>query len=128
MNRPLRWLLAGSVAWGCLLLVPRAEGSEPAREFLDGLRQRGYFEEALDYLEQVRTDESIDAGFREVIDYEAGLTLIDLCIPGGREPEARNSWTRPTSGWPSSWPSIPGTSWPRRPRRNWPASWWSADA
>ena len=82
MNRPLRWLLAGSVAWGCLLLAPRAEGSEPAREFLDGLRQRGYFEEALDYLEQVRADESIDASFREVIDYEAGLTLIDLAHSG----------------------------------------------
>ena len=86
MNRPFRWLLVGCIAWGCLFAARRADCSEPVRRFFDGLRQRGYFEEALEYLDQLRQGDCADASFREVIDYEAGLTLIDMAHAG--QPDA----------------------------------------
>jgi hypothetical protein len=62
----------------CLsLLAWPASAAEPAREFVEGLRQRGYFEEAMAYLEQMRGSRLTDASFQEVIDYEAGVTLMD---------------------------------------------------
>jgi hypothetical protein len=65
-----------------LLLVPPLEAKEPARRFYDALRQHGYFEQALDYLDEVRDSGEGEAGFREVIDYEAALTLIDWAHAG----------------------------------------------
>ena len=78
MNRLFAWLAAGGMAWGLLLGALPAEAKESPRRFYEALRQHGYFEQALDYLDEVRESGSGETGFREVLDYEAGLTLIDL--------------------------------------------------
>ena len=46
--------------------------------FLDGLRapERGFYDLALDYLEAMRTSPLSDKAFREAIDYEVGVTLV----------------------------------------------------
>ena len=82
MNRLFAWLAAGGIAGGLLLGALPAEAKESSRRFYDAFRQRGYFEQALDYLDEVRESGSGEAGFREVLDYEAGLTLIDLAHAG----------------------------------------------
>ena len=71
------WLLAGSI-FLAVLAARQAETAEPAQKFLDGLRDRGYFDQALDYLDEMRTSQRADAAFLETIDYETGITLIDV--------------------------------------------------
>lgn len=74
---------------GCRLLVllgllggiatstPGAHGEEPAREFLAGLRERGYHDMALEYLQLMETSPLLRVDIRETILYEKGLTLIE---------------------------------------------------
>ena len=49
---------------------------EPALEFLDGLRNRGYHDTALDYLKSLETSRLLPAGMRDVLGYETALTLV----------------------------------------------------
>jgi hypothetical protein len=80
MNCYLRGLLPLAIVLASIALVPPAEAAESAkasREFVEGLRRRGCFDEAIDYLEQMRVGRQTDAAFQETIDYETGVTLID---------------------------------------------------
>ncbi len=77
-----RWLLAGTVAAGCLLCIAArpAKAVEEARKFLEALRdpqgEFRYYDTALEYLEMIRSSPLVDQKFKDVIDYEAGVTLI----------------------------------------------------
>ncbi|MEE8452911.1 MAG: hypothetical protein V3R99_13380 [Thermoguttaceae bacterium] len=53
------------------------EAAEEAQRFLDGLRLRGYYDVALEYLEQARTNPLVSQEFKTTIDYEAGVTLME---------------------------------------------------
>ena len=57
---------AGSGGWA----------SEPAQAFLDGLRERKYFDIALEYLEAAANNPAVPAAFKETIAYEKGVTLV----------------------------------------------------
>jgi len=73
-----RRLLAGLMTAGLLCtFAAKAAASEEARRFLAGLRERGYFDTALDFLEMARNDPKVDKQFKDSLDYEAGLTMID---------------------------------------------------
>ncbi|MFZ1936834.1 MAG: hypothetical protein WCB27_22345 [Thermoguttaceae bacterium] len=75
-------LLVGCLSAGCLLLpVSVAFTAERCKDFLDGLRapERGYYDVALDYLEAMRRSPLADKAFRETIDYEIGVTLLEQC-------------------------------------------------
>ncbi len=65
-------LLAAAVL---LTAAPLLPAGEQPRKFLEGLRDRQYYDVALDYLELARQNPAIDKQFKEVIDYEAGVTL-----------------------------------------------------
>src|SRR5262245_21672897 len=69
----LRWLAAL-----CLfVLAPlTAAAHEPAQAFLDALRDRSYFDVALDYLTSAEKDPSLPDSFKETILYEKGTTLV----------------------------------------------------
>lgn len=54
-----------------------AVAAEPAREFLNGLRERGFHDVALDYLEMMETSTLAPADLKEIITYEKGVTLIE---------------------------------------------------
>jgi len=73
----LRRLAALAAAGWLGVAAAHSEAGEEPRKFLEGLRQRGYFEVALDYLEQMRNSPLADRQFKEAVDYEAGATLID---------------------------------------------------
>lgn len=70
-----RLVFAITLAWvaGTMLC---ASAHEPAQAFLDGLRERNYFDIALDYLASAEKDPSISDSFKETILYEKGTTLV----------------------------------------------------
>jgi len=74
-----RWIFALLI--GCLCLTvsaPRpAKAVEPAREFLQALREAGYYDMALEYLDRIEGNTLVPPSFRETVDFEKGLTLIE---------------------------------------------------
>jgi hypothetical protein len=59
-----------------LAACPVALAEEPTRAFLDGLRERGYHDVALDYLESMATSPLAPLELKEVIDLEKAVTMI----------------------------------------------------
>ncbi|MCA9084539.1 MAG: hypothetical protein KDA81_10815 [Planctomycetaceae bacterium] len=51
-----------------------ANAGEPFAEFVEGLRQRKYFDTALDYLEEVSKLSNVPQEFRDTLDLERGIT------------------------------------------------------
>ncbi|MGI9474600.1 MAG: hypothetical protein ACR2NZ_23900 [Rubripirellula sp.] len=66
-------LLAVAIPW---LACSRGGAEEPAREFLDGLRARGYHDVAIDYLKSLETSRLAPSEMRQVLAYERALTLV----------------------------------------------------
>ena len=67
-----------SIALAALLVnVQPAQSAEPFREFLDGLRTLGYYDQALDYLESMRTSSLVSDDIKKTISYEQGLILVE---------------------------------------------------
>lgn len=71
----LRMALLLGTALGCMA-CQTVGAAEPCREFLQGLRQRGLNELAIDYLDQMRTSSAAPADFKDTIDYEKGILLL----------------------------------------------------
>ena len=61
------WLLSAAVA---------GNAAEEAAKFLDELRQREYYDIALDYLEGLQKDPKCPAEMKDVLSYEEGITRI----------------------------------------------------
>ncbi|HEV3164829.1 MAG TPA: hypothetical protein VGZ22_12440, partial [Isosphaeraceae bacterium] len=85
MLRPgllLAALLTGTVAW---LAPAPAVGADDysateaatAQRFLQGLRERGYFDLAIEYLEQLRSAPGTPDDLKVTIDYEMGRCLLE---------------------------------------------------
>lgn len=75
-----RSILAGLLAAWIALDAAAAQAEEPLRQMLEGLRARGYYDTALDYLASVRSSGAIPAAERARLSYEEGRTLIDAAI------------------------------------------------
>jgi hypothetical protein len=71
-----RWLISSLVLAAGALALASAEANEPAREFLEALRSRGYYDVAIDYLSTIEGNPSVPVTFKETLLYERGLTLI----------------------------------------------------
>jgi tetratricopeptide (TPR) repeat protein len=74
----VEWLLRswlGLIAAVAILGTAAAE--EPAREFLEKLRERGYYDIAVEYLDNIQNNPLVPPSFREVVLYEKGLTLVE---------------------------------------------------
>src|SRR5579864_7824397 len=62
----------------CLSPVMGAESDTPTTlRFVQGLRERGYYDLAIDYLEQLRAAPDTPADLRVVLDYEMGRSLLE---------------------------------------------------
>ena len=57
-----------------------AQGAEDCGEFLEALRDRGYYDVALEYLGQLRGNPKVAAEFKQRIPYEEGVTSIAAAI------------------------------------------------
>lgn len=84
MNRRIISLAPGSMAalgsLATLALVALSAGPavavEPAQAFLDGLRERGYFDVAIEYLDAAQNNPNVPVQFKETLPYEKGVTLV----------------------------------------------------
>ncbi len=66
----------GWVWWAVLLGAGPLLAEEPVADFLSALRERGYSNEALQYLDRVEADPRTPADFRAEIAYQRGVTLV----------------------------------------------------
>tara|TARA_R110002072_G_scaffold13481_1_gene56759 strand:+ start:229744 stop:233268 length:3525 start_codon:yes stop_codon:yes gene_type:complete len=62
--------------------VPAADAEEPYVEFLQGLRDRSYYDYALLYLDTLQEDASVPKDIRDVIPYEKASTLLLMARSG----------------------------------------------
>ena len=95
-----RFRVAGTV-WLTVFISAMASGGEPAREFLQGLRDRGYYDTAVDYLNMMRTSRRAPVEFKETLLYDLGSTLIeasrlqrDIALREKQLDEARDALNR----------------------------------
>jgi tetratricopeptide (TPR) repeat protein len=72
LSRGLLPVLAGLV-----LACNPVSAREPVEEFLEGLRQRQYYDIAEEYLEQLRTNSNVSDDVRQRIPFEQGRILVD---------------------------------------------------
>ena len=72
------------------LSVPSVEAAELQQEFLDGLRARGYFDEALYYLDTLEQNTTLNAEMKKRLPYERGITLLKNAQTM-RNPEAQEA-------------------------------------
>ena len=101
---PLVLVLCAGLAWQARPTVAK----EPAAEFLQALRDAGYHDAALDYLEQLQTSRLAPAQFQETRLYELGVTLVqasrtqrDLAIRERQLEQARTAFESFLSSQPS---------------------------
>jgi tetratricopeptide (TPR) repeat protein len=66
-------------------VVPARAGEDPrtAMQFLEGLRERGYHDLAIDFIDQLKADPSTPAETRTSLEYEEGKTRIDEAAKTG---------------------------------------------
>ncbi len=64
-------------ALGLWLIPANSRADEPYLEFLEGLRNRGYYDTALEYLEEIERDAQLPADVKQVLPYERGQVLLD---------------------------------------------------
>ena len=93
------WVAA--TAWLVIFESAVAPGAEPAREFLQGLRDRGYFDTAVEYLNTMKTSKLAPVDLKETLLYDLGSTLIeasrlqrDVALREKQLDEARDALTR----------------------------------
>src|SRR5262245_161536 len=67
---------AGVWQWLIVALAAAASGSEPAQGFLNGLRERQYFDLAIEYLDSIAKSPALSAEFKKTLNYERGVTLV----------------------------------------------------
>ena len=72
----LRLYSIGVVLAALAAFAPPAQAIEPAQEFLDGLRERGYYDVALEYLDAAAQNPAVPVQFKQTILYEKGVTLV----------------------------------------------------
>ena len=74
----------------CVSMTGRSDAAEPYLDFLSGLRDRGYFDSAMEYLDRIEKDARLPAEIRTVLPLERGLTLLENARTI-RIPEARST-------------------------------------
>ena len=57
-------------------LAPKPDSTTPLK-FVQGLRERGYYDLALEYLDRLRTAPDTPPDLRVILDYEEGRSLVD---------------------------------------------------
>ena len=76
----VHYLLASSALLAAILLgtlAAAAPAADPQEDSLDGLRAKGHYDEAIDYLLHQRANPGTPKSFAETIEYELAVTWID---------------------------------------------------
>ncbi len=72
--RPIGLIVLAAGVWSVCL--PAVWAANDHRKFLDALRDRGYFDTAVDYIDRLPNDPTCPADLKEEVDYQAGSTWI----------------------------------------------------
>ena len=87
-----RLLSAIVMTIGFLAAVPKdGQAEEPAKEFLEALRSRGDYDQALEYLDSIPKNAAVPAAFQETLLYERGITLV-LGAKWQKDAAVRSAW------------------------------------
>lgn len=73
-----KWSSALVVLTACAAVAVRLPAEEPAQRFLEALRERGYYDTALEYIETLRDNELVPVAVRVTVPYERGMVLMAL--------------------------------------------------
>ena len=86
MLRSFRTPFLVSIVLSAGLAETRA-GDDPRviPDFVQGLRDKGYYDVALQYLDRLRSDPSTPAEIKATLEYEEGKTLIEEALLRTRE-------------------------------------------
>jgi tetratricopeptide (TPR) repeat protein len=76
VSRPRVRLVVLTLSLLVFLAAP-ALAADPQKEILDGLKAKGDYAGAADYLQKVRTNPGLPSGFAETIDYELAVVQIE---------------------------------------------------
>jgi len=94
-------LLGCVVVWLAGLSQSYVQAREPAQEFLKALRERGYHDMAIEYLNSMKTSRLAPVEMKEILLYELGSTLVeasrvqrDMAIREKQLDEAREALRR----------------------------------
>ncbi|HUE70795.1 MAG TPA: hypothetical protein VMP01_07885 [Pirellulaceae bacterium] len=68
---------AGICLVAALVAPHHAAAVEPAKAFLDALRQQKYFDVALEYLDTLPDNPAVPVEFKQTLKYERGVTLVE---------------------------------------------------
>ncbi len=71
-----RLWLALTAGLGLLLLATPARAAEPVQAFVEGLRDRGYYDTALAYIDQMEQQGKLPPELKELLPYERAQTLL----------------------------------------------------
>ena len=92
-----RRALSMPIALAALAALPapgRAEDPRFALPFVQGLRDRGYYDLAIDYLANLRNEPSLPAEIKVRLDFEEGRALIDAATHGSDPDVAKEQLDR----------------------------------
>ena len=89
MRRTFFPLMLIAALWALDGLAASARGVEPVEEFLEALWQHRYYDEAIDYLDALSANTSLDESLRMHVGYEQGRTLLESAGQI-RDPKARD--------------------------------------
>jgi cellulose synthase operon protein C len=68
------FVVAACLVWSLAAAPARAE--EPSAAFLEKLRERRYYDSALEYLSRMETSPLASPEFKSIVEYERGVTLV----------------------------------------------------
>ncbi len=81
-----------------LCLCRQVGAEEPARAFLDGLRDRGYHDVAMEYLNQMQSSRLAPPELKATVLYEKSLLLVDSSRKQ-RDPAVRSNQLNQAQAW-----------------------------
>ena len=83
LRRVFLWGIVLAVTLAGLTPAQSAEDMRTASDFLQGLRERGYFDLASEFLEELRANKDTPADIKATIDYEQGRLLLEEAAKTG---------------------------------------------
>ena len=92
---------------------------EPVEAFLTALRDRGYYELAVAYLDGLASRSFLSPGIQQTLKYEQGTTLVQAALRSTNARGKHSTWTALRRNLSSSGPSRRSTHCCFRPTRNW---------
>ena len=91
MGRYFSALWAGISLAAALAVPPQVFAVEPAKAFLDALRQQRYYDVAIEYLDTLPNNPAVPIEFKQTLPYERGITLVEGAR-FQRDPAIKDKW------------------------------------